>query len=336
MTGGDIVILLAVLMMMGGGLAFLIGAFRQGFLWGLGCILLPPVMVFVVLVAHWHAVKRAFFVQLAALPLLLAGYFMGTGSVGEFMMDLVFNQERALKTAISTPSDKAPGKPVPGSGSGDVTAASIRSGDWERAGGDSLAQSGSKGSTGTGQRPQPGTRTGGTPAAGPATPAPQAPPADNASLLAAVQRGDSAAVVGMLAAGADANATDKNQMTALMHAASKGNVEIVRGLLDKSAQVNAQEKNGWTALMLAASNGHEAVVRGLIPRGANLNTATSKGTTALISAVGKGHGGVVQALVEGGADLNMKDSQGRTALTYAEQGKRTQIAEILKKAGATN
>jgi ankyrin repeat protein len=54
----------------------------------------------------------------------------------------------------------------------------------------------------------------------------------------------------------------------------------------------------------------------------------------LIEAAQNGRAEEVQALLEGGADVNAKDDDGQTALTVATQAGHTEIAEMLKKAGA--
>ena len=70
-------LVIAGLILFAGWLWFLVVAFQESKLWGIG-VLLPltsGVVSLVFLVLHWAEAKRPFFVQLAGLPFLLAGFF---------------------------------------------------------------------------------------------------------------------------------------------------------------------------------------------------------------------------------------------------------------------
>jgi ankyrin repeat protein len=54
-----------------------------------------------------------------------------------------------------------------------------------------------------------------------------------------------------LETGADVNAVDQNQETALHGAAYRGANEIVKLLVEKGADINAKNNNGWTPLVIA-------------------------------------------------------------------------------------
>ncbi len=59
-----------------GGITFLLAAFQEGFLWGLGCIFIPLVPL-AFLLMHWDRAGKPFLIQLAgAVPLLLGGSMM--------------------------------------------------------------------------------------------------------------------------------------------------------------------------------------------------------------------------------------------------------------------
>ena len=61
-------------------ISFLVGAFRVGIWWGLGCIFLAPVSL-VFLIMHWRVAKRPFLVNLAGLAAALVGCFiLGVGA----------------------------------------------------------------------------------------------------------------------------------------------------------------------------------------------------------------------------------------------------------------
>jgi ankyrin repeat protein len=86
----------------------------------------------------------------------------------------------------------------------------------------------------------------------------------------------------LLASGADVNARDLQEGTALLRAAgSFGNAQIVEALIEAGADVNAADKNGQTALMWAARWGDSSRVKALIAAGANANNRDSNGMTAL-------------------------------------------------------
>ncbi len=68
---------LGVLLMVIGGLMLLWAAFKESILWGLGCIVVPLVILFFV-ATHWQQAKIGFLIQLAGIVLfVLAG---GTGA----------------------------------------------------------------------------------------------------------------------------------------------------------------------------------------------------------------------------------------------------------------
>ena len=86
----------------------------------------------------------------------------------------------------------------------------------------------------------------------------------------------------LLVNGADVNARDLQEGTALLRAAgSFGNPPMVEALIKAGADVNATDKNGQTALMWAARWGDSARVNALITAGANANVRDSNGMTAL-------------------------------------------------------
>ena len=62
--GGAIIII--------GAIGFLIAAFRNSILWGLGCLLFSPISI-VFLILYWQEAKNPFFLQLIGLGLVFLG-----------------------------------------------------------------------------------------------------------------------------------------------------------------------------------------------------------------------------------------------------------------------
>jgi hypothetical protein len=142
-------------------------------------------------------------------------------------------------------------------------------------------------------------------------------------------------------------------------AARKGDAAAVKGFLDKGTNVNAKTQYGATALAYACDKGHVEVVKLLVERGADVNVedtfykevpigwAIAKGHTEIVKLLlDKGAKGVERVLIEGAEAGNTElvkialdkggsspESMGQ-ALAKATKANKTEIAEMLKKAGA--
>ena len=166
---------------------------------------------------------------------------------------------------------------------------------------------------------------------------------------------DLAGVQALLDSGADVNAKDENDMTALHWAASGGNEELVELLISKGADVNAKEEVGWTPLHYAAAMNHKAIAELLLAKGADVNAKAKDGKTPQDFAYGATaelllkHGGKsdsilvaarvgdlagVQALLDSGADVNAKHENGMTPLHLAATWGHKEVAELLIDNGA--
>jgi hypothetical protein len=71
-TLGAVVVLLGLALILLGGVFFIIAAFRESVLWGLGVIFLPLVSL-VFLIVAWPRAKNSFFLQLYGLAALMIG-----------------------------------------------------------------------------------------------------------------------------------------------------------------------------------------------------------------------------------------------------------------------
>ena len=87
----------------------------------------------------------------------------------------------------------------------------------------------------------------------------------------AVTHGDLEGVVEMLANGANPDARNRHNQTALMVAAQRGHERIVEALLRAGAHLDAAAKYNLSAAMLAVVAGHEAIALRLIGAGADVS-----------------------------------------------------------------
>lgn len=154
----------------------------------------------------------------------------------------------------------------------------------------------------------------------------------NTPALTAAQN-DGVEIIKILgAAKADMN-TSNAAYTPLSYAIGQENVTLVKTLLDAGANPNVKPSNGAGPLFQAAHSAE--IVALLLAAKANPNVTDDYGQTPLMNAIQNDAIKSVEAFIAGGADLNARDRSGSTALTLAQNTMRTEIAEILKKGGAT-
>lgn len=163
-------------------------------------------------------------------------------------------------------------------------------------------------------------------AAEPAKPAPE--------LFLAMEKGDAAAVKGLLAHGADPNARNTIGMPVLLAASAYGTPEVIRVLLAAGADVNATSPFG-TPLTFAASRPTSDVGLLLLQKGAGVTSGRLDRISILMMAARAGHADLVKQLLAKKADVNAVDNHGSTALSYAARAGQTETARLLLAAGAT-
>nr|MCR4623607.1 ankyrin repeat domain-containing protein [Alphaproteobacteria bacterium] len=132
--------------------------------------------------------------------------------------------------------------------------------------------------------------------------------------------------------GADPNKGNEFKDTPLLRATKRRHDDIVKYLVEHGADINAQDIEGGTALYYAASRSYENIVKYLVKHGADINKESEGGWTALHIAADNNHENIVKYLVEHGADINKENGLGQTALDCAE---RTEIRTYLVEHGAT-
>jgi uncharacterized protein len=91
-------------------------------------------------------------------------------------------------------------------------------------------------------------------------------------------------------------------------AVRRGSPDDLERLAAAGADLNARNRHNQTALMLAASEGRTAIVEWLVGGGAELDHVAKFGLSALMLAVVRGHREVVRVLVEAGADVTLRGS----------------------------
>ncbi len=146
-------------------------------------------------------------------------------------------------------------------------------------------------------------------------------------LLAAARKGDVAAVKALIDKGVDVNSKSPYGSTALFFAADRGHTEVARVLLEHGANPNVKDTfYNATALTWAASKDRVEIVKMLLAKGAD------GVDMVLSSAVQSGNKELIKTAVDTG---KVKQSTLNYGLSMATKAKKDDIAEILKKAGAT-
>lgn len=79
---GTALLFLGLVISVVAGIWFLVVAFRQSVLWGLGCLFVPFVPL-VFLIVHWAEAKRPFLWSLVAILPMIAGFALSGGSLVE-------------------------------------------------------------------------------------------------------------------------------------------------------------------------------------------------------------------------------------------------------------
>lgn len=159
----------------------------------------------------------------------------------------------------------------------------------------------------------------------------QAPSDD---LFQAVRKNDLPSLRTRLARGTGVNSRDSRGNTLLMQAAELGSADAVKLLLDSGADVNARNPFNVTALLRAATD--PAKVRILLESGADVNATSKQGRTPLmIAATCDGCVETVWLLIAKGARVTSQDGQGRTALYSAVEANDLETMRLLVEKGAS-
>ena len=158
--------------------------------------------------------------------------------------------------------------------------------------------------------------------------------AENA-LLDAVERGDRAAALTLLAKGARPNVPGPDGTTPIMWAAANDDVELVRALIKAGADVKAKNQFGTSAITEAAIVGSVPVINALLKAGADPDTKNPEGETPLMAVARSGKVDAARLLLEAGADINARESWGgQSALMWAAAQRQPEMVKFLASRGA--
>lgn len=164
----------------------------------------------------------------------------------------------------------------------------------------------------------------------------------DATALVAAAYGNHVDVARLLIdAGAEVDVKDVTEQSAYLIATSEvgEGVSLLELTLAAGADVNAKDGYNGTGLIRAAHRGYVEIVRRLLAAGIEIDHVNRLGWTALLEAIILGDGGeahteVVRLLVHAGADVDLADRDSVTPLEHARRRGYTEIAEILRNAGA--
>ncbi len=185
------------------------------------------------------------------------------------------------------------------------------------------------------------------------------------TLYLAMQRGDIEQIERHIAWGTDMNQLDRDGYTPLQVAVRNGRMAIVKLLLKNGVDVKRKDSRGHDAMYHAVLGGHiriadlllkagakldstalllaaaeqginqRDVIGYLARHGANLEARNSRGDTALLMAIRQGNHKLAKHLVSFGADVTVTDASGKTALAIAKSLGLRDIAQLLRRNGAT-
>ena len=187
-------------------------------------------------------------------------------------------------------------------------------------------------------------------------------------LMRAAELGHAEVARALLDNGAKLNMKQRTGWTALLLACRSGHADVVKMLLDSKAgidqkikgksafhfaaesgcagclgalllrkkdQINQKDNDGQTPLLLAARAGKPEAVKILLTNKAKVGARSKDNWTPLLAATQGGHTECVRALIAAKANAKVK-RKGVSALRMAEIGGHSEVAQLLREAGAKN
>lgn len=130
-------------------------------------------------------------------------------------------------------------------------------------------------------------------------------------------------------------------MTWLMYVAALNYSASAQLLIDAGADLEAGDNDDWTALMWATWGASVETLEVLLEAGADPDAVDVWGCTALMHVstcydddYAEEYVEIAQLLIDYGADVNISDDEGYTALDYAADDDIFDIVDLLEDAGA--
>jgi ankyrin repeat protein len=153
------------------------------------------------------------------------------------------------------------------------------------------------------------------------------------SLMGAAMEGHTSIVEALLEAGAEPEAKDyQRKQTALCWAACRGRAEAARALAARGADVNATDSRNNSALLLAVTFGRDLpTIDVLLKSGGDPSIGNYKGLTPLAAAVSLKRPEAAEALLLGGADPDVT-YDGEPILEIARRQGSDEIVALLERA----
>lgn len=159
---------------------------------------------------------------------------------------------------------------------------------------------------------------------------------DRTALLLAATRDHVDVARLLVARGADVNALDDQSDTPFLVTGVTGSVEMLDALLPGRPDTAITNRFGGVSVIPAAERGHADYVAAVLERtDIDVNHVNDLGWTALLEAVILGDGGrrhqeVVQILLARGADPDIPDADGVTALQHARDRGFAEMVDLLE------
>ena len=155
------------------------------------------------------------------------------------------------------------------------------------------------------------------------------------ALLLAVTEGKLATARLLVAMGADPDAVDAQSDTPWLVTGVTGSVEMAEVLLPVKPDLTLTNRYGGTSIIPASERGHVDYVRRIAKTDIDLDHVNRLGWTALLEAVILGDGGqqhqqIVEILLKAGADKTIADSDGVTALEHARSRGQADVVMLLR------
>ena len=156
-------------------------------------------------------------------------------------------------------------------------------------------------------------------------------PAPDASLARAVQSGDRAAAIKLLAQGVDVNAAEPDGTTALQWAVHRDDVDLIDRLLRVGAKAKTINEYGSSPMSEAAISGNVSVIEKLLKAGADVESPNADGQTALMIVARTSNIAAARLLLDHGANVNSVEQWRRqTPLIWAAaQSQPAMVKELI-------